>query len=109
MTNNKKIRILIATFENDAAGPQRWLEGLLEDERFQSEVDFSVWHVPDLYRGVLGKIKLLRDCRRGISSNKFDKIYISHDLNLAALLVLNYRLLGFIFSFSMILWATSNA
>jgi glycosyltransferase involved in cell wall biosynthesis len=71
------------------------LEGLLADEQFQSELSLSVWHVPDLYRGVLGKIKLLRDCRRKISSKKFDKIYISHDLNLAALLVLNYRLLGF--------------
>ena len=67
----------------------------MEDEKFQSEVCYSVWHVPDLYRGVFGKIKLLRDCRREISSKKFDKIYISHDLNLAALLVLNYRLLGF--------------
>ena len=95
MTTNKKIHILFATFGKDAAGPQRWLEGLLEDERFQSEVCYSVWYVPDLYRGVFGKIKLLRDCRRKISSKKFDKIYISHDLNLAALLVLNYRLLGF--------------
>ena len=95
MTNNKKINILFATFGKDASGPQRWLQGLLEDERFKSEVSSSIWHVPDLYRGVFGKIKLLRDCRRKICSKKFDKIYISQDLNLAALLVLNYRLLGF--------------
>ena len=95
MTTNKKIRILFATFGKDTAGPQRWLEGLLEDERFQSEVSYSVWYVPDLYRGVFGKIKLLRDCRKEISVKKIDKIYISHDLNLAALLVFSYRLLGF--------------
>ena len=90
-----KTRVLFITFEDGAAGPQRWLEGMLADKRFQSEVEYSVWYVPDLYRGILGKIKLLRDCRRKIFSKKFDKIYISQDLNLAALLVLNYRLLGF--------------
>lgn len=95
MTTDKKIHILFATFENDAAGPQRWFEGLLGSERFQSEVSYSVWYVPDLYRGVFGKFRLLRDCREKISSKKFDKIYISRDLNMAALLVLNFRLLGF--------------
>ena len=95
MTTNKKIHILFATFGKDTSGPQRWLQGLLEDERFQSEVSCSVWYVPDLYRGFFGKIKLLRDCRKEISVKKIDKIYISHDLNLAALLVFSYRLLGF--------------
>lgn len=68
---------------------------MLEDKRFQSEVSFSVWYVPDLYRGIFGKIKLLRDSRKQIHGKKIDKIYISHDLNLAALLVFSYRLLGF--------------
>jgi len=95
MTANKKMHILFATFGKGIGGPQRWLEGLLENEKFRLEVRCSVWYVPDLYRGVVGKIKLLRDCRRKISSEKFDKIYINQDLNLAALLVLNFRLLGF--------------
>lgn len=94
MTNNK-IRVLFVTFGAGAAGPQRWLEGLLGDERFQSEICYDVWYIPDSYGGVFGKVKLLRDCRRKISSKDFDKIYISHDLNLAALLTLNFRLLGF--------------
>lgn len=92
---NKKTRILFATFGKGAAGPQRWAEGLLENEKFRSEVWFCVWYVTDLYRGILGKIKLFRDCRRRISSEKFDKIYISRDLDMAALLVLNFRLIGF--------------
>ena len=95
MMTGKKIRILFATFGKGTAGPQRWLEGLLADERFQAEIRYSVWYVPDLYRGVFGKLKLLRDCRKKISSENFDKIYISEDLNLTALLVLSFRLLGF--------------
>ena len=95
MVNKRKIRILFATFNKGVAGPQICLDGLLENERFKSEVWFRVWYVPDLYRGYFGKIKLFRDCWRKISQKKFDKIYINEDLNLAALLVLNFRLLGF--------------
>ena len=92
---NGKTRVLFATFSDGASGPQRWLEGLLRNEKFRAETCCSVWYVPDLYRGVIGKIRLLRDCRQQISSKKFDKIYINQDLNMAALLTLNFRLLGF--------------
>lgn len=95
MAVEKKTCVLFITFGGGASGPQRWAARLLKNKTFNSEVLIHVWHIADLYRGITGKIKLFADCKEKLSLRNFDKVYISQDLNMAALLTLNFRLLGF--------------
>lgn len=89
-----RLRVLFVTFEAGVGGPQRWLDDVLEDETFQAAIDARVWNVEDLYRGEWGKFRLLRECRRQLRMHQPQRVYLSHDLNVAALAVVCFRVLG---------------
>lgn len=87
-------RVLFVTFEAGIAGPQRWLDDVLRDADFRRAVDAQVWHVEDRYRGIAGKLKLFRECARRLRAHAPTCVYISHDLNVAALTGCFFRILG---------------
>jgi glycosyltransferase involved in cell wall biosynthesis len=89
-----RLRVLFVTFEPGMGGPQRWLDDVLRDEAFCAVIDARVWHVADLYRGALGKLRLLRECARQLRQHRPQRVYLSHDLNVAALTAFCFRVLG---------------
>jgi len=89
-----RLRVLFVTFEPGMGGPQRWLEDVLRDVSFRAAIDARVWHVEDHYRGALGKMRLLRECARQLHVHRPQRVYLSHDLNVAALVACGFGLLG---------------
>lgn len=86
--------ILVASFPVGRTGPHRWLQAMLADDRFQDAFDAHVWHVPDLYRGVRGKVALLRDARATLQSSGARLVYLNVDMSLAFWLSIAFRLAG---------------
>ena len=86
--------ILVATFPVGHTGPHLWLQAMLGDARFRDVFDVHVWHVPDLYRGIRGKLALLRDARTTLESSGAGLVYLNLDMSLAFWLCIAFRLAG---------------
>ena len=89
-----RVPILVATFPVGPTGPHLWLRALIDDDRFQDAFDAQVWHVPDLYRGMRGKLSLLWDARDARRSSGARLVYLNLDMSLAFWLCIAFRLAG---------------
>lgn len=87
-------RILICTFPENLAGPQRFLAGLLGNQVFCARFAPVVWHVPDRYRHLRGKWRLFQNARTQLTASKAEVVYLNLDLSLAFWLCLGFRLAG---------------
>lgn len=86
--------ILIATFPVGRTGPHLWMQAMLADTRFRNAFEAHVWHVPDRYRGLRGKLALLRDARAKLEFSKAGLVYLNLDMSLAFWLCIAFRLAG---------------
>lgn len=94
MTQAARLRVLMVSFAPGVAGPQRWLDQLLAQADMAVAFDVRVWCVEDRYRGLAGKWRLWARCRQWLREFKPQRIYISHDLNVAALVAACFRLMS---------------
>lgn len=90
----RKPNLLVATFPEGHTGPDAFLRALLANRTFRERFDVTVWHVPDLYRGALGKWRLCRDARRRLRASGADVVYLNLDLSLAFWLCIAFHLAG---------------
>ena len=87
-------RVLVCTFPEDLAGPQRFLSGLLDSAEFKRRFSATLWHVPDRYRRLRGKLRLFRDVRAQLRQSGAQVVYLNLDLSLAFWLCIGFRLAG---------------
>ena len=87
-------RILVCTFPEELAGPQKFLAGLLDSAEFKRRFSATLWHVPDRYRRLRGKLRLFGDARAQLRQSQADVVYLNLDLSLAFWLCLGFRLAG---------------
>jgi glycosyltransferase involved in cell wall biosynthesis len=90
----EKLRLLFVAFLPAAAGPQRFQRDLFAAEAFQAQIAAQLWCPKDIYRGILGKWRLLQDARQELQRHKPELVYLNHDLSLNVWLSLIFRLLG---------------
>lgn len=89
-----KAAVIIATFPDDAAGPQRYVAAVVAHPALQAALSVSVWALRDVYRGWRGKAKLLRHCHRELRARPGCTVYINQDLSMSAWMCVCLRLLG---------------
>ena len=87
-------RVLIATFPEGQTGPHAFLRALMDNAVFRSRCDVVLWHVPDLYRGVIGKVRLCRDAWAQLHASRACAVYLNLDMSLAFWLCIAFRLGG---------------
>ncbi len=86
--------LLIATLPHNLSGPQLYVAQLMANAKLHAAFNPEVWAVEDLYRGYLGKWRLLQACKAKIAGRKNIVVYINQDLSLVTWLSLCFRLSG---------------
>ena len=89
-----RARLLVISFPDGAAGPQRNMQSLLAHAEFLARVEFALWCPGDHYRGLLGKWRLWRQMRQFVHGRRDWTLYINQDLSFAFWLALCARLAG---------------
>jgi|GEM_PF-2357008 len=90
----RPLRLLVASIAPGAAGPQCDLDDLLRAPAFRAAFTTTVWAVPDAFRGVVGKLKLLAAVRGQLRAARPQVIYLNLDLSLAFWIALMCRIGG---------------
>lgn len=88
-------RLLAVSWPGFAAGPQRGLDDVLSQPVWHSRFHVEVWRPADIYRGLAGKWKLVRDVATVLARGGIDPVvYVNRDAGFAFWLVLVARCLG---------------
>lgn len=86
--------LLVVSMPRGLAGPQQYLQSVLDHAGFRQAFDAECWWTEDIYRGLRGKWRLWRDARAWLARRRPRVVYVVADLSLAFWLGLSLRLAG---------------
>ncbi|MCU0755864.1 MAG: glycosyltransferase [Xanthomonadales bacterium] len=89
-----RVPLLVVSMPWGLAGPQQYLQSVLDHPGFQRAFDAECWWTEDVYRGLQGKWRLWQDARARLRRRPPRAVYIVADLSLAFWLGLVFRLAG---------------